>query len=276
MAINEISWNPEAEGAKELSESSALADFKDLNSLAKAFVDTKAMVGQSIRIPSEEAGAEDVKKFQESLMEKVPGLIMKPDADDDDGVKNILKSLGMPEEADQYGEVDIAGTLLSEEDVNEMKAYALEAGLTKRQFNAYTNKIIAKSKAENEDYDIKQSQDVDNLKREWGEAYELRTSQAARVAEASGAPEEFVEAIKLGTAPTSSVKWMYDLARRIGGEDFQAAMQEPSGGGITPDEARERAQEIRNQLDDSSIHGARRDELIKRMIDYDAKARVAA
>ena len=154
MAINEISWNEEGEDNTSILESSALADFKDINSLAKAFIDTKAMVGNSIRVPSSEAGTEDIKAFHDNLMSKVPGLMYKPDADDSDGITNVLKSLGLPDDQAGYGEVKIDDTLLSEEDVASMKGFALEAGLTKRQFEVYANKVAAASKYQNEEMDI--------------------------------------------------------------------------------------------------------------------------
>jgi len=276
MNINEISWSEEGDGNVALMESPALADFKDINSLAQAFVDTKAMVGNSIRIPSSEAGAEDLKKFNDTLLEKVPGLMRKPDSDDVEGLTAIMKSLGLPTEVDGYGAVEIDGTLFSEKDIEAMKQDALEAGLTKRQFETQMKKAVERSKSENEEFDYTQNEGMNKLKREWGEAYDMRVAQAGKIAEASGAPTDLVEAIKLGEAPADSVKWLYNLANRIGGEEFQVATQEPENGGITPQEARDRAQEIRTQLNDDSIVGTRRDDLIKRMIDYDKRGAVAA
>jgi len=274
--INEISWNTEGEDATALLESPALADFKDINSLAKAFIDTKAMVGNSMRIPSSEAGKEDVDAFHKTLMEKVPGLILKPDVDDTDGMNNILRSLGLPEDSDGYGEVDVGKSLYDEDDIKQMKLDAFESGLTKKQFEAQMKKNIERSTRQSEDYDIKHNGEIDALKREWGEAFDLRSAQAGKIAEASGAPTDLVEAIKLGEAPAESIKWLYNLAARIGSEDFQVATQEPENGGVTPQEARDRAQEIRTQLDDDTITGSRRDEMIKRLIDYDRKGRMAA
>ncbi len=98
MSINEISWNGEAEGFQDLLDAPALADFKDINSLAKAFIDTKAMVGQSIRVPSKEAGADDLKSFHDSLIAQVPGLLFKPDMDDDAAMNALFKSIGLPED----------------------------------------------------------------------------------------------------------------------------------------------------------------------------------
>lgn len=45
----------------------SLKDFKDVGGLAKSFIDTQAMVGNSVRIPGENASDEDVAKFYTSL-----------------------------------------------------------------------------------------------------------------------------------------------------------------------------------------------------------------
>jgi chorismate mutase len=58
--------------APDLREDPALRDFKDPNALAKAYKDTKALVGSSIRPPGPDAGPEAHAEFAKKLAEKTP------------------------------------------------------------------------------------------------------------------------------------------------------------------------------------------------------------
>ncbi len=64
----------------DLKTNASLLDVPDVATLAKRFIDTKAMVGNSFRVPGEDASTEDWGKFNTNLIEKVPALMFKPDA----------------------------------------------------------------------------------------------------------------------------------------------------------------------------------------------------
>lgn len=65
-------WAPELKGEK------SLESFKDAASLAKAYVETKRMVGSSIRLPKDDAPPEEKTKFFRETMAKF-GLPESPD-----------------------------------------------------------------------------------------------------------------------------------------------------------------------------------------------------
>ena len=54
----------------EMRDSPSIADVPDLSTLVKNYENTKAMVGSSIRLPTEEAGAEDIAAIQQKLLER--------------------------------------------------------------------------------------------------------------------------------------------------------------------------------------------------------------
>ncbi len=252
MPINEISWNEEAEGSSSLLESPALADFKDVNGLAKAFLDTKSLVGQSLRVPSKEAGEEDIKKFHEQLMEKVPGLIPAPDITDDEQVAMLMKKLGMPEDIDGYEVPEIDGIDLPDDRIKFMKEVAMNSNLTKNQFKKLSELMLSADKESITEAQTRIQQEIEGLRSEWGAAFESKYSKAIKMAEVTGAPKELVQLLVEKKAPVETVKWLDSLVGSLGSEDFQMAVQDAGDGGITPSEARERANELRNKIHNMS------------------------
>jgi hypothetical protein len=112
----------------DLKTNESLAQFEDVNGLAGAYVETKKMVGNSLRVPSPEAGEEDMAKFYQTLIERVPNLTLKPDAEDQSAVN---KFWGVPDDADGY-EVPEDMDATSAQKSREMAA---QLGLNQKQYN---------------------------------------------------------------------------------------------------------------------------------------------
>jgi hypothetical protein len=276
MPMNEISWDAEAEGAVDLLANPALADFTSVNGLAKAFVDTKAMQGQSIRIPSSEASSDDMVTFHESLREKVPGLMPTPDLTNPEAMNALMVSIGRPEKEDGYEVPTVEGVTVTDEQAAVLRKNALESGLTKKQFDKWLTTTftadIASTTAKKETV----QQELQGLRNEWGTAFDSKFAQAVKIAEATNAPPEVIKALKEQTAGVATVKWFDGLVGALGSEDFQLATLPPGSGGITTLEARERATEIRNKLSSMSESHPDREGLIKKMMDFDRLGKEAA
>ena len=269
MPVNEISWNAESDGAVDLLANPALADFKDVNGLAKAFIDTKAMQGQSIRIPSKEASTEDMTTFHTSLREKVPGLMPAPDLTNDEAMNALMVSIGRPEKEDGYTIPTVEGVELSDEAATALRKNALESGLTVKQFEKWLTTVftadIASTTAKKETV----QQELQGLRNEWGTAFDSKFAQAVKIAEATGAPPEVVKALKEQTAGVATIKWFDGLVGALGSEDFQLATLPPGSGGITPAEARERASEIRTKISSMNESHPEYQSLIQKMMGFD-------
>jgi len=276
MPIQEISWNGESEGASDLLNNPALADFKDINGLAKAFIDTKAMIGQSVRLPSKEAGEDDMKNFYNSMIEKVPGLMVKPDLTNDDAMNAFLTQIGKPDSKDGYELPEVDDYELSDDRKAFLAEKALDSGLTKKQFNKFIKELISDEKNQSEKFASDNKKDMDALQAAWGQAYESKMEKVSKIAQATGAPQELLDAIKLGVAGADTIKWIDGLVKSIGSEDFQISTQPKGSGGITTEEARERASEIRNKLSSMNVSDPSRNSLITKMMEYDklASARI--
>ena len=269
MPINEISWNADAEGSIDLAGNPALADFKYINGLAKAFVDTKALVGNSIRIPSSEAGTEDMQTFYTTMQEKVPGLMVKPDLTDDAAMAAVMTSLGTPEAAEGYAIPEVKGMEITDERKKFLKDTAFSSGLTAKQFEKWVKDIhTADSQAITARKESTQ-QEIAGLRNEWGTAFENKYAKTIKIAEATGAPPEVIKALKEQTAGVATIKWFDGLAGALGSEDFQLATLPAGEGGITPSEARERASEIRNKLNTIDQSNPEYQNLLKKMMDFD-------
>ena len=86
---------------EDLRSHASLSGFKDLAGLAKSYVDTKAMVGNSIRIPTDEAGDEQLDEIYGKLAD-VKGVMRKHDESNTEAMSSYYNSMDRPEEAANY------------------------------------------------------------------------------------------------------------------------------------------------------------------------------
>jgi hypothetical protein len=192
-------------------------EFKNADSPEKFFDQIKnhrSMLGQSVRIPSQDAGPEQMAEFYRKIQTKVPGLMRTPDPDDDDQVRDALAKIGAPEKMEDY----VTDAQLDPEMLGFHKSVAHEAGLTKKQFNALTKKMAERTQAQTEAQVAAKSADVALLRGEWGQAFEQRVDMCARIAEKTGAPPALVDAIKKGEADSTTMRWLHSLGNQFGKE----------------------------------------------------------
>jgi hypothetical protein len=222
--------------------SPALADVKDVGALAQAFVETKALVGSSIRIPGPDAAPEVRKAFVSRLTEKVPELVMVADGDDDAAKaarEALWQRLGKPKEAKEYAlpkDVELPADALEA-----LRAEAADVGLTKAQFVAR-----AKRAAEAIGAGTRQFQEAQAaLRKEWGAATDERLQAAAATALKLG-DAELAKAIQSGQAVPALAKLLFAVSKTTG-ETREGAGQGGNGGGgkLAPAEAEARLAEIR-------------------------------
>lgn len=221
----------------------SLLTTKDVPALAKQFIDQQAHLGNSIRIPSENAGEEDRRAFYDKLVAKVPGLIPRPDVADPLAKETFYKMLGRPDKPEDY---ELAEGLIDNDHIKYLRTAAHAQGLSKAQFKELVAVFptIAKElskEAEKADFERKES-----IAKEWGAATEKNTAIAASVAEKTGAPPELVEAIKTGKAGLLTLKWLHSLSAAFGGEGKHFAGAQGTPAPMTPTEALARIAEIRN------------------------------
>jgi len=143
-------------------------DFKTPADLAKSYTELERMQTNHVRFPGEDAGEEDISKFNSKMLDR--GFYKMPS--DPESQRDVLKLMGLPNEASGYEFEEIEGINLDAEAEGAFKAVAHEAGLTSDQakmIHDYLGTNIAKDTQEAQ----KQGEAaMAELKGEWGAAFE--------------------------------------------------------------------------------------------------------
>lgn len=220
-----------------------LKDFKDPGALAQSYVETKRLVGGSLRPPGPEASPEARKEFADKLLATVPGLVYLPE---DEAARAevegaVWSKLGRPKAPGEY--VPPKDVELPTEALEALRTEAAEEGLTRKQFEARAKRAAALLEQRGRTaVEMKAA-----LKRELGAAYDERMGQAVAVAEKVGFPKALVQALKAGEVDLDTFKAISAVAKGFG-QSVEVGHQgggAGGGGGMTPSEAQVRMAEIR-------------------------------
>lgn len=203
----------------------------------------KSLMGNSIRIPSDQAGEDDWSKFNEKLMSKVPGLMKMPDLADNEAMGLLFNKIGRPEDHEGYESIS---------DMPDLRQIAHDAGLTKKQYE-----IMMKAAQGNQNDILDQAKDGVlksqlELKNKWGEAYSQRTMAIGKLIEQTDAPQQIKEMALNGTLDGNISEWLYGIVKQFGGEE-QIIGEVSNSNKLDPGEAQERADEIYTRLMNEKI-----------------------
>jgi DNA-binding transcriptional MerR regulator len=226
---------------EDMKDNPSLRDFKDLPSLAKSYLETKSLVGGSIRIPGEDAGEEDWNAFNQKLTERVPGLVKMPDPDDKEGQKALWSRLGRPATDEGY--------TLPEgvEDRQRFLDAAKRMGLTNSQLQEY---VALETDGKREAFEAAQeaqNQSKAEVLGEWGAAKEQKLRQIRIMLESTGAPEPLKQVVNDLNVDGDFLRWAETVVQSIGGKEdapFSTDGGSEPAGMLTPDEAEAQISEI--------------------------------
>ncbi len=224
-----------------------LKDFKDINGLAKAYLDTKSMVGKSLHVPGEDAGTEDWDKFYNTVGEKTGNRVMpRPNSENDEAMKGLYDAMGRPSEAGGYEVPEIEGAAMDENRGEMLKGLAHEAGLSKEQFNKVLGGVLESDALAEQQHDLDVKEGVQSLRNELGFSYDEKMRGAERIKDTFfdfiGVPLE-----KMGA---DSARAFIKLADAFGGESSSLIMDKgDQQGAMTPAQAKEKISEIMNNKD---------------------------
>jgi hypothetical protein len=169
----------------------ANAGITDMESLVQNWADGQSTLGNSVRIPGPDAGAEDIAAFDARLVEKVPGLVRLPDFENDDDTGRFYQSLGRPEKAGDYKFNGVEG--LAEDEAKNMGEWvselAFKNNLTAGQAEAFYNDISESTMAARKEAEANRQTTVDALKEDWGNDYDKRLLMAQNVLHVFGGEE---------------------------------------------------------------------------------------
>lgn len=198
-------------------------------------------MGNSIRVPSEDASAEDKQKFVDKILEKTPELMYKPT---DENREQFLESLGRPKKAEDY-KIDVEEGQELPFDFKQFSELAFENGLTQNQFKGILTKVMEQQSTEAEMAEAEHKTEMDALNKEWGMAFDQNMSRVKNYLDLTDAPEGIKKMFEEGVMSADEVKWINEIATRTR-SDVEIATQEgkSNNGALSPGEAQARINEI--------------------------------
>jgi len=214
-----------------------LANIPDIDTLAKSYLDAQSYVGNSIRIPSGDAGEEDWSKFNAKLQDKVPTLINIP-ADEQEAKAALYARLGRPEDAQGY----------TSEGLDEgFRDWAFENGFTDSQIKALIERNGSDLEAATTANEEAARQAFDGLKQEWGHAYDQNLAAANKALEVY-ADEQAIEFITSQGLHENAdmIKMLAAIGKQLGEEPASKIGNQGNSFALTPDEAKAQIAEIQN------------------------------
>ena len=176
---------------EEYKQQSNLKDFKDINDLAKSYIELDRMRGNSLRIPPNDASPEAKEEFYNKL-KNIDGVLLKND-------EKLLEKLGKPERPEAYTVERLIDPQLLEtvpnlkQDISEFKSTAFELGLTNTQVETLVQKRIDALKAITQDSINKKQETTSLLKQTWGTDFDNRLAGVKQVIKVFG--EKYGDAV---------------------------------------------------------------------------------
>jgi hypothetical protein len=253
----------------------SVGKFSSQEELARSYQNLQSMAGTSIRIPGEDASDKDRETFISKLSKAAPELMIKPDMKGEN-VHEVMRSLGMPETADDYKTPKLDGVVIpGEEQLASFRQVAHKSGLTNAQFQALVGNLSEIDTKNDTEAHNAFAVSVADLRNEWGNSYGDRYRAAAEIAKKTGAPPEVQDMFTQGTIHTDTIRWMYDLHKAFGSEGSELTLQ-PAGERINegPVEAKAKLAEIMNNKQHAYWKSGHPDnsEAIKRVVELQRQA----
>lgn len=218
-----------------------MKDVKDIPGLLKTAVSAQRMVGNSIRVPSEDAPEEVMEKFYEKL-KGVKGVVIAKDAD------SLNASLGVPDKAEDY-KVDLAGLpeeiQISQSELDAKRAEWHALGLTPAQAERAAQRWVEAEKQGFEQWQASVNEAEKAIRQKYGAAFEEKMGLVDFVAKNAVDPDdlEFLKATGALNRP-GVVDILVKLGEQLQDNGSIEAARRTSAV-LPPDEARERIAEIK-------------------------------
>lgn len=246
-------WMESAGLSEELKSNQTLLETPDVGTMARRLVDAQSEVGRRVRVPSAEAGAEDLAAFQATLSTEHPhlNLVNIPGKDSGDEAQAAFrKALGIPVGVDGYKFADFKppeGVKLPYMDL--FKETSLKAGLTEGQARMFLDfdmtRVSDTATASAKEKEVSDAA----LKVAWGDNFEALGKQARLAAQHYGG-DELLKAVMEGATGKDALV-MQALAKAGGklvesGGDQMIAEIGAKTGLMSANEAKIRIAEIHN------------------------------
>lgn len=172
--------------------------FKDVNALAKSYLNATKMIGTKLGIPSETA---------------------------EDNVWNEFYSvLGRPERADDYNLQDVD---VKDQFSKQARQWFYEAGLTQKQadrlstaYRQYVENINTEQSAKQTE---QESYDLEQLKREWGRGYDRNIALGQRALRHFAGNAKDIDGLEANLGTASVLKLFYRIGQAMTEDTFEGS-----------------------------------------------------
>lgn len=247
-----------------LRDTPTLKNVRNTEDLATQFINQQSLLGNSLRIPTEDTGEDKKREFYEKLTE-VPGVVKLPgDNADDSEKREFLSKLGVPNTPQEYNIKLEEGQELDDEFLKSGRERAHELGLTNEQLN----KVIQQEIKDREALAFAHNQAVEQttvqLKSMWGADYDTRVAGASSAFRVLS--QEMPEAAKeLQSVANNAmfIKMLSDIGETLQ-EKGHAGMQAAGNYGMSVNDAKMKKEEIMENPDHPYHQGA--DEAVQYML----------
>lgn len=238
---------------EEIRQNGALDSITTIDQMAKMVVDGRALASNAVRVPSEDASAEVREQFLKDLQTKVPDLVYVGEGAD---LSNLYDRMGRPKEPTEYEVGEVPDPL--KENFAGLTAKAHELGVTKSQMKGLAETILTDFNNSQASHAGALEQAVDEIKKEYGEAYEKTLSTTADFAKRVGFDDSLVDAVKQGHVGVDNMKALQKVMEgfnspgpRIGDDPGQNEFTS-----LTPEQAELQLAEIQNNKEHPYWDGA--------------------
>lgn len=229
--------------SEEIKTNPTLAQYNSLEEALKGHIETKSLVGSSIRVPGPDAGDEDKQAFYQKLMDRVPNLMVKPDFSEPEQATEFYNLFGKPGDATQYTMPE--GSKLAPDIESELREMAFTSNLNQEQFQKMVGEMDNRNNELVENTTAQYDEAMSSLKGKWGMTFEERMTAAKKM------NEQFYPGRDFDNLAAGEREALYSISESLTGKGPQVATQ---GDGqvmaMTPGEAREQADEIMRRVHD--------------------------
>jgi len=194
-----------------------LAKAESAEDAVAKLVHAAKLVGTSVRIPGADASEEDRAAFFAKLTE-VDGVAQLPLSDDAEGLKSLMAKLGAPEDVAGYKLPELEDFKWDEAQGDNLRRYALEAGMTAKQFAAFATNVAKQEQETGITAETALSALRQGLRADWGEALDERTALIRGYLQLSDAPETLIAGFKDNKLPLETMNWLYEVAKQFKGD----------------------------------------------------------
>lgn len=230
--------------SEDLQGEASLADFKDVNGLAKSYVNAQRMLGNSLRVPGEDASPEAREEFYQKV-EAAGGLMRAPNFEDAESMNALYNNLGRPETKEGYA-AEIEGMEFDNEALGQFNQLAHDAGLTNKQYETMLN-VYSQEKLQEAQYQEQvQEQFTQQAKEMWGPDFNNRIEAAKAVKDMYS--EKYPEAMQaLLQGPNGSNPALLSMLAELSGTFQEKGVVGTSSKhqfGVSSEEAQDKISEI--------------------------------